>query len=284
VNDELKIDRTGPSILFLCLARNCASTLPKFLGYLDELRRAGVGCSAIVGENGSTDSTREQIQSAGPGVTLLDTSFMDREPSRTTRMAVGRQALLDSAVARSGAEEFICIADLDQAIASPPAPESVSAGIERLLSDRSLFAIGASSRPVYYDLISLRAQGFEFLNDLCKEIERSKHYPLTYFQFHQERIYSVQEDVTLSLPLLCESSFNGFCLYVAEDYLKGSYRASDEDRVCEHVNFNLSLARGTGKRMFVSDLLTIKAPAEHIRVGFMQFWGDRLRERITGSR
>jgi hypothetical protein len=281
---ELSPAGAQPDMLFLCLARDCASTLPHFFNYLEQLRQTGIRCTAIIGENGSVDATRNLIQSSGPGVALFDTSALNSVTSRAVRIATGRQLLLDEARKREGSEEFVCIADLDQAIAAPPPPQSVLAAIEQLRTDATLFAIGASSLPAYYDLVSLRAEGFEFLNYLYREIEEAKNRPLSYFQFHQKHIYSVQEKVTRALPLKCVSSFNGFCIYKSDDYFQGSYRAPDEDHVCEHVNFNQSLVRATGKRMLVSLSLAIQAPAEHTRVGFFKFWADRLRERITGRR
>jgi GT2 family glycosyltransferase len=273
-----------PSILFLCLARNCASTLPVFFTYLDQLRKVGISCSAIIGENGSTDSTRDLIQAAKPDVTLLDTSFMDEVPALRVRIAVGRQALWDAALAREGREEFVCVADLDQAIATPPQPEAVAEAIRVLRADASLYAVGASSRPVYYDLVSLRAEGFEFLDQLNYAIDRAKKHPLTYYHFHQEHMYSAQKKVTQALPMMCASSFNGFCIYNAIDYRKGCYRAPDEAYICEHVNFNQSVVRETGKKMLVSLSLEIQAPAEHTSVGFLKFWFDRVRRRVTGKR
>ena len=273
-----------PSILFLCLARNCASTLPIFLAYLDRLRNVGICCPAIIGENGSTDSTRELIQTAKRDVTLLDTSFMDQEPATLARFAAGRQALWDAALARGGRETFICVADLDQAIAMPPSPEAVIEAIRVLRTDDSLYAVGASSRPVYYDLVSLRAEGFEFLEELNYSLDRAKKRPLSYYRFHQKHIYSAQKRVTQALPMVSTSSFNGFCIYNALDYRKGCYRAPDEAHICEHVNFNQSVARETGKKLLVSLSLQIQAPAEHTSVGFIKFWYDRVRRRVTGRR
>jgi hypothetical protein len=281
---ELPCSDGRPTVLFLCLARNCASTLPVFFAYLERLRNAGICCSAIIGENGSTDSTRELIQAAKPEITLLDTSFMDEEPVLRVRIAVGRQALWDAAMGREGREEFICVADLDQAIGTPPTPAAVLEAIEVLRSHGRLFAIGASSHPVYYDLVSLRAEGFEFLEQFNYALDQAKKHPLSYYRFHREHIYSAQKRVTQALPLVCASSFNGFCIYNAGDYRKGCYRADDEAYICEHVNFNQSVTRATGKKMLVSVSLEIQAPAEHTEVGFLKFWYDRVRRRVTGKR
>lgn len=268
-------------ILFLCLARDCAKTLPAFFAYLKRLDGNGFACSAIIGENGSSDATRSLIeQAAGPRIALLDTAFMAQAASRLERMAAGRQALVDAALARGIREEFVCVADLDNVMAAPPPPEAVHAACASLRANPALFAAGATSRPVYYDLLSLRAEGFECLENLHSEIEAAKRRPWSYYRFHQTRIYRMQQRMTRSGPVLCASSFNGFCLYRGCDYRLGSYRAPDEAKVCEHVSFNRSIARGSGKRMMISPDLAIEAPADHTRVGFFRFWADRVGERL----
>jgi hypothetical protein len=269
------------SILFLCLARNCAGTISVFYEYLNRLEKHGFCCAAIIGENGSSDGTRSLIeQAARPKITLLDTSFMVEGKSRLIRMAMGRQALLEEAVTRGIGKDYICVVDLDNAIAIPPDPAAFRAAVERLKDDTALFAIGATSFPVYYDLLSLRVEGYEFLSNLNREITEAKKRPLSYFRFHKERIYSNQRLMTSTAPILCASSFNGFCLYNSADYLLGSYRAHDEENVCEHVSHNLSIGRITGKKILISPELVIQAPADHIPVGFFRFWFDRIRERL----
>jgi hypothetical protein len=269
------------SILFLCLARDCADTIPVFFNYLKCLEAHGFLCSAMIGENGSVDGTRRLIeQEAGEKITLLDTAGMAIGGVRLTRMAMGRQALLDAALARGSGEEYICVVDLDNVIAAPPNPEAVRMAIGRLHAEASLFAVGASSVPVYYDLLSLRSEGWEFLFALNTEIQAAKNKPWSYYRFHQNHIYRNQQSITRLTPFLCASSFNGFCLYKAADYFLGSYRAADEAEVCEHVSLNISIGRVTGKKMLVSSELVIQAPADHISVSFLRFWSDRIMERL----
>ena len=76
---------------------------------------------------------------------------MEQGNSRLVRMAIGRQSLLEAANDRAADTDYVGVVDLDDAVLEPPTPEAVIKGIERLQVDRSLFAIGATSRPVYYD-------------------------------------------------------------------------------------------------------------------------------------
>jgi hypothetical protein len=269
------------AILFLGLARNCENTLSAFFSYLERLEDHGFSCAAIIGENGSRDRTRTLIERARR-VDLLDTGFMGGEANRLVRMARGRQALLEIAKKRGTAESHICVVDLDDAVLEPPEPRAVMAAIQRLAVNKKLFAVGATSQPVYYDLLSLRASGHDYSN-LYADILTAKRRPLSYFQFHQSHIYKNQRLVQQLDPIPCASSFNGFCLYNGADYHLGTYRAKNEDHVCEHVSFNLSIARATGKQMLIDPGMVIRAPAEHIPVSFLRFWSDRVKDRVVES-
>ena len=103
---------------------------------------------------------------------------------------------------------------------------------------------------------------------------------MTYYHFHKTRIYQPQRDFTTTAPVICQSSFNGFCLYGADDYLQGSYRAQDEAAVCEHVSMNLSLGERTGKHMVIAPDLQVQTPEDHSPVGFVRFWYDRMRDAV----
>lgn len=265
------------SLLFLCLARNCAQTLPGFFAFLADLRREGIAASAWIGENGSSDATPQLIERAAPlGVERVDTSAMAASSERLQRMAIGRQLLLDRLRALSAQPPIVCVADLDGVMQVPPAPAALAAALGQLQQDPALFAIGAASQPYYYDLLALRLEGFEFLHDLHARIQRAKRNPLTYYHFQSTQMYAVERRVTALLPFRCASSFNGLCLYRTEDYLRGTYRADDEAEVCEHVTFNLSVAARTARQMLVSDTLRFAMPADHSPVSFPRFWLDRL--------
>lgn len=279
------VEKMPDRILFLCLARDCAETIPLFFAFLKGLEAHGFNCTAIIGENGSSDGTRSLIeQETGSRITLLDTVFMREGGNRLINMAMGRQALLNAAIARGNSEDYICVMDLDNVMATSPTPSAVRSAIERLQADGTLFAIGATSFPVYYDLLSLRIEGFDFLSNLNAEIQDAKKRPISYYCFHRKYIYKNQRLMTSAAPVLCASSFNGFCLYVAKDYLRGSYRSPDEANVCEHVNFNLSIGTATGKKMLIAPELTIQAPADHIFAGFFRFWFDRIWKRLPRVR
>lgn len=261
-------------VLFLCLAQNCEASLPSFFLFLENLQAAGLVCAAIVGENGSSDRTRELLESHAH-ITLVDTTFMAGIPHRLARMACGREFLLETARSRNESINFICVTDLDNVMLIPPKPATFCRAIDHLRADNTLFAIGASSYPIFYDLLAFRGAGHDYTN-LGRDIEAAKKNPLTYYHFHSGRIYRPQLLISQQRSLSCESSFNGLCIYHAADYFLGSYRSLEEAQICEHVTLNLGIAKATGKRMRVSHDLSVQAPADHIPVNIIRFWINRL--------
>lgn len=278
------MEQKQPSILFLALARDCEASLPTFFSHLATLRRQGLSCNAIIGENGSRDRTRKLIeQTSTERIALLDTSFVETENSRAVRIAMGRQALFDAAIESRADQDYICVVDLDEIILEPPKPETVMKVIRHLRAHDCLFAIGATSVPVYYDLISLQAPGHDY-STLRAEIRAAKRRPLSYYQFFRDRIYSNQRLLTRQDSIVCTSSFNGCCIYNASDYWLGNYRAWNEADVCEHLTFNLSIAQATGKHMLIMPELTVQAPTEHTPVDFGRFWRNRLKRGVLTFR
>lgn len=275
-----------PQILFLCLARNCAPTLPAFFRFLVQLRDHDIQCAALVGENSSSDNSRQLIEMAAAadlGVHLLDTSFMQAARDRLSRMAIGRQGLFERAMSMAQRYEFAVVADLDSVMLEPPHIADVKNALDRLRNDRSLFAVGATSRPVYYDLLSLRSADHDY-SSLHRDIQEAQKNPLSYFQFHKRRIYEQQLAATWETAIRCQSSFNGFCIYKMTDYGLGGYRSADEAHICEHVTMNLSIGRKTGKEMLIDPDLRLRTPMDHGPVGIGRFWFERVKKRLKQSR
>ncbi len=266
------------SIVFLCLARDCATTLGVFFNYVEALRSSGVKCDVLIGENGSRDNTRAIIVSAGSrNVQLVDTSAMSAGATRLNRMAIGREILLHAARDLNLLDHnFVCVADLDNVMVRPPEVAAMLRSLTQLDSDETLFAISATSQPVYYDLLALRASGHDY-TPLHTAIEEAKRKPLAYFQFHRDRIYRWQHEVTRQIPLRCESAFNGLCIYKASDYNLGSYLADSDLPVAEHVAFNASIGRRSGRQILISPELVLDTPGDHRPVNVFHFWLDRFR-------
>jgi hypothetical protein len=265
-------------ILFLALAKNCAGTLPPFFHLQEQLREGGIENHAIIGENGSRDHTRALLLSA-QNVTHVPTEDLAHVANRLQRMAIGREALLERARTYPGKEEFICVLDLDDVMVRPPDFAALIKAMQRLREDPMLFAVGATSKPYYYDLLALRAPGHDY-SDLAKELRQPRPRLFGYYHFHRDHIYVHQRRLSTDAGFLCDSTFNGMCLYRSEDYFLGSYRSAKECDVCEHVTLNETIAAATQRKMLVSPELTVATPSEHAPLSLIQWYARRLGLRL----
>ena len=189
--------------------------------------------------------------------------------------------LLSAAMAYARSDDYIVVVDLDNVFSMPPKSDKVLGCIELLRKSDHLFGIGATSNP-YYDLLSLKAENFNF-ETLYLDIGRAKRNPFTYHAFHRDRIYAEQQRAAAAIPMLCISSFNGMCVYKAEEYYRGSYIAEGREHICEHVTFNSSINSIAGKKILISSELVLVAPEDHKPVGMLRFYLDRLRSLIRGN-
>jgi hypothetical protein len=266
-------------IAFLSLARNCASTLPAFLSMLSALRISGMRCVAYVGENGSWDGTNILLREAERRGELvhIPTTFMAEVPDRLHRMALGRQ-YLKNALAESGLRvRFVCVTDVDNVLRRPPPLEAIRNALKKL-ERQSVFAVSATSRPWYYDLLAYEddSVSFEFLLD---DIEAHKRNLFKYRRFFYNTIYPYRRKFTSHRDLLCTSAFNGMCIYQGETYALGSYMDSHFRR-CEHLTFNRQVAKATGVKMLIDPELVLLTPSDHGEEAFIPFVWRRLKKRF----
>lgn len=266
--------------VFLALAKDCATTIPRFLELLGTLRRNGVSVAAFVGENGSQDGTRLLLQRAeGRGeIILVPTPFMANEPERLRRMALGRQRLKNELEASGIEPRFVCVLDIDNVIARPP---SIAALLEAAskLDRQGVFGVSATSRPHYYDLLAFQDEHRSF-DTLLDDLAKSRVDIFEYYRFFRSRIYPHQQALTTNREITCASSFNGLCLYRAETYRLGNYLQAGPS-ICEHLVFNRRLATLTGGAMLIDPGLVLRTPMDHAQQSFLPFAWRRLRKLVA---
>ena len=257
-------------VLFLGMAKNCASTLCESISSLKLLEEHGFSAELWVGENGSTDATRTIIEnSLAEGVRRIDLDHIVEERNRLRRMAIGRETLLDTLRLKASAPDYIGVVDLDAPFLAQIDPEALVGAMRVLESSPELFAVSASSTPAYYDLLAF-ANGKQTFFQLSNEFQKAKWNPIKYWTLFYRHIYPAQEALTLGHDFLCDSAFNGLVIYRASDYLRGSYLSTaDDNQLCEHVYFNRSIAQG--RKVMVSTHLKLEAPEEHIRIPRAKF-------------
>ncbi|WP_245928394.1 glycosyltransferase family 2 protein [Bosea psychrotolerans] len=271
-----------PDVVFLSLARNCAATIPSFLGLLAALRAEGLTVVAFVGENGSRDGTRELLQreDANGRIVLVPTPFMAEEPDRLKRMALGRERLKNEFEAAGLEPRFVCVLDIDNVIASPPSIAVLLAAAAKL-ERPGIFGVSATSRPHYYDLLAFQDDLRSF-ETLLEELAGSRSNIFAYYRFFCSRIYPHQQALTDDREIECASTFNGLCLYRTDAYRLGSYLQPGPS-ICEHLVFNRRLAERTGARMLIDPGLILNTPIDHSQQSFLPFAWRRLRKLVALS-
>jgi hypothetical protein len=261
-------DAYGYDVVFLALARDCATTIPGFLKGLESLQEAGLRVRALVGENGSSDNTRALLNSAAASegtVEVLDTGFMSDVKDRMQRMAVARQFLAEQVKKLSGGVRVIGVIDMDEPFMEHLDPDVLKSVLSRLQSEDGIFALSATSIPTYYDLLAFE-DGSRAFTYLEKRIQSLRSNPVAYYRLFRDVIYSEQDDLTSRSDIRCRSAFNGLALYKSEAYALGTYLAqAPSDWICEHVTFNRSVGAATGQPMIIDASLILPMPAEHGR-------------------
>jgi glycosyltransferase involved in cell wall biosynthesis len=266
-------------MIFLALARNCAPYLPAYFSFLERLSSDGITVASLVGENGSTDETLSILKSAEqklPYLTYVDTSFIEQiaPSSRTRRLAEGRAALAKKAEALFPNAKYICVIDVDNVLEKMPSPTSFMASAGKVYERQDIFGVSAMSAPFYYDLAALRCRAI-FNDNVIPLIKEKQQNPVGYYRFMQDRVYRVQHEFTSSKHRLCESAFNGLCIYKPSDYYQGSYVDESAIDVCEHVILNEGIHRSTGRKILVDDSLVLAMPQEHGPQSLPYFVGSR---------
>lgn len=266
-----------PDFVFLALARNCAATIPGFLALLESFEAQGHRAFAIIGENGSRDGTRALLAAAEEAgkIKLISTEFMAREPDRLRRMALGRERLRAVLIASGLQPRFVCVVDLDNVLAMPPTVDTLTSAAAKLDRD-GVFGVSATSRPHYYDLLAFQDEIRRF-DGLLGDLAQARSSIFAYRRFFRSRIYPHQQALTSDREIACASTFNGLCIYRMERYREGSYLEDGPSR-CEHVVFNLSLARAGGGHMLVDPRLVLATPDDHRQEAFLPFVWRRLRK------
>ncbi|WP_243373310.1 glycosyltransferase family A protein [Microvirga solisilvae] len=275
MQEKLKVYDNG--IVFLSLARNCAKFLPKLFALLEKTASQGIQVAAVVGENGSTDGTGDCLKSRqlqSRDVVHVDTSFMSSMPSRLRRMAEGREMLLRYAAERFPDVKYVCVIDVDNVLATNLSSEMLLETADQIYAKRNIFGVSATSAPYYYDISALRCSAF-FEKNIYPEIMSAKGNMLGYYKFMRDNLFKVQREFTRSHVRLCESAFNGLCVYRPSDYFSSSYIGEDQDDVCEHVILNQRIANSTGEKILVDNRLILAMPPEHGPQSFASFMGRR---------
>jgi hypothetical protein len=270
-------DRAHYDIVFAGLARDCGKTIPNLFTTMDRLTARGIRCAAVIGENGSLDDTRDRIQrgTLSRNVILVDTSRIADRERRLERLAMARDFVREVVASRFSESSFVCVVDLDNVIATPLDPIAIEVAMSRLAIDDTIFAIGASSYPWYYDLLAYKSDTLDFAT-LEDEIRSRKKNVFEYYAFHRHELFPLQQQITKRREHLCHSAFNGICVYRTAEFVRGTYVEGNTFNSCEHIAFNRSVKGETDRMLLVSIGVQIKSPLDHMFDNPLVFFGRRF--------
>ncbi len=248
-------------VIFLGLAQNCEKFLPKFFNVIDEIAKKKK-IKVFIGENNSNDFTFDIIQkkiSSSEIYNCVDTTFIENFEDRIKRLANARQALKEIIINLEIKAEYVCVIDLDDVI-----NETFNENLINKLSETlkkyhdKYFGISVSSKPYYYDILNFESE--EFPNKSIKQLQNNKS--IKSYNDRKKFIYNVQNSLTQNKNFECVSGFNGLCLYFFDDYIKSNYTEDSKDQTPEHLLFNRTLNKISGKKILVTENF-FKMPEEH---------------------
>jgi hypothetical protein len=254
------------AIVILALARNCEEGVARLRRLALELHEAGWPTAVYIGENGSTDKTVDEIYSdewQAVRCHRVDVSRMAAEPNRLNRMAVGRELVRLAALEEVKRSELVIVCDTDGVLPPEMPSEDLIEAIRVLKNNADIYAVAANSRPYYYDVLAYKScQGFVAkLPDELRKIASVN--PLEFLRYYKEIVFPLQRRLTRAEFHVCESAFNGLCLYESKALAEGTYMPDEYEGYCEHLRLNAPLSAKWNKRVAITGHILLTMPPEH---------------------
>lgn len=268
LNNQKKYD-----LIFLGLAKNVEKTIYNFFKSCENLANSGLHICVIIGENDSSDNTKEilkKFQSTKFNFINLNTDFLNIYKNRIVRISHGRQYLKNFLIKNNIKSKFVSVVDLDNIISSGIDTNNFIKTLDILKKEnKSIFGISCKSKPYYYDMLPLVIKDYyEF--DVYK-IQTT----FSLFNFYLKRkkfIYDFQKKITSMRDILTLSSHNGLTTYNYEEYILGNYLGKKNSEIkSEHLNFNIEIHRLTNKFILMTNKLILSTPTEHYPINFLEF-------------
>lgn len=274
-------------IVILSLAKNCAHNVPKLANFAKSLTNLGLSTFTVVGENGSTDGTRDAIKDVitdDASWALVETDEIADTPDRLNRIAHGRHLLQSHVLDFHPHADFVIVLDLDNVFDAPPSAAEIVSAIAELNDDDTLFAISATTSPYYYDLLALRAPGI-FSDNIAPRLAELRNNWLRFYVYLSRYVFANQRYVTSLGGFRATSAFNGLCIYRSAAFAMGSYLSTEIGTpVCEHVTMNEQIHLKTGAYIQVSERIVLAMPREHGPRGIIVSLIEAVRRRLPRLR
>lgn len=259
-----------PVIAVLGLARDCSGTLNLHFEELMKLTEIGFDWYVIIGENASRDSTRNILESASIELPLeiVATDEMAQHSDRLRRMAVGRQLLHEKLQRKSKPPDYVVVIDFD--LSGRGVCQAIGQGVEFLSENPDYFAVGATSRPRYYDLLAFESPQLSF--EWLGATDFTAQSKIDTLKMHARRIKPAQEALTdYDSTIPCVSTFNGLCIYRYQAFALGTYLDSAETPRCEHITFNRQVGELSRLKIAIHPRVVVDAPSQYVYDSFLGY-------------
>ena len=279
------------SCVIIGCARNVAGQLPKTLEKIEAIRALWGQAAVIIAENGSTDGTKRLLDDyktkPQTHILTLDASA-NAIPSRTQRLALIRNTLLDFVHATYPTYDYILNVDMDGVLDGLD-PKTLAFAFKPSMP--AWDALFANVRGSYYDVWALRSKFLEFEYD-CWDMVRHcmVHFGMSRADARQGFVLNKQFTLPFNPRTLVpvESAFGGLGLYRLSktkdcryigltqecscksilDFVSGSGVSLNNNpcapETCEHVAFHRDMVSKHGAKMFIHSQLLVKTQAEHL--------------------
>lgn len=265
----LKNNFKNKKVIFAGCAKNCEKYLLKTLENIEFYSLLFKESYQIIIENGSSDKTREILNSnKKSNCYYLFEDQLEEFDNRVLRLENARNIIIDKI--KSDPKLIDCdlliLMDFDDIGNYQIKHENIIKSLEFLFSKNSIAGVFANQLGTYYDMWALRDEKYckndfwvEVLQKICLKI--LPHEQLTQLicdeikkEYIDNKTYSFNETLE---PIKVNSAFGGFGIYKIINVLKNKkkYKGSQfidlkfKDNTtkkinfqrCEHVNFNLGL-------------------------------------------
>ena len=272
-------------VIFSGCARNCGTHLQSSLRNIDMYSKLFREAHVVILENGSTDTTKKQLQdreTANTNTHVLYHEELTNEPVRTIRLAAARNHIVEYIRSTDTLHscDLLIMMDLDDIGAYRIDDKSLAEAVRFLMSRQDVSAVFANQLGYYYDMWALRHHQkcpddcwLEVFSRACSESS------VTNIQQIPDSVITDAFNQTLqrrwfALPptdeaMEVESAFGGFGVYSLDHVMSNKRKyVGEQHRVvhtqsrsytiqyekCEHVDFHYGL-RELGTRLYVLPFL-----------------------------
>ena len=266
-------------------AKSVAAHLPSALAQIDAIRSLWLDAAVVIAENGSTDSTKQLL--AAYAAKTVQTHILTLEeansiPSRTERLALIRNRLLDFVHETYPTFDYILSVDLDGILDG-----FKSSGLTDLFKSfpaTSWDAVFANVGGKYYDIWALRRPDLGITYD-CWDMIRHLQLEAGISRLDAKKTCVTQfQTVMKPMPsrlIAVDSAFGGLGLYrlaktvgcvyngqtttcTCTELIKNIVPGSCFPYTCEHISFHKDMIDKHGAKLFILPSLLVKSQDEHL--------------------